>query len=188
MPCAAVPHMAVVVSILLLAAACSKSPPPAPAPAPRPPATAAEFAAGLEQRLGSLPPVAGTWEQGDARSQYRAWFEHGQLAWLSEERSQGEYGRGSHQYYFRDGVLYYYRALENRTLTTGPAAGGSVDSRVEVEFNHGSAVRATRLAHEGEIRLDAAAVAAIVKHATLLAEAAADEYSAAKLTATEASR
>jgi hypothetical protein len=171
--------------LMLAISACSRSPAPTPTPAAaaRKALAAAERAAALERRVAAQPPVAGLWQRGAERSRYRAWFEHGQPVYLVEERSLGEYGSGNHHYYFADGRLFYYRAQESRTITSGAAAGGSVDSRLEAEFDGARATHATRVAHEGEIRLDAAAVADIVSHATALAEAAADEYSAQKLTA-----
>jgi hypothetical protein len=154
------------------------------AEAPTAPVTAEGRAAALEQRLGgSTPSVAGRWEEGGTSSHYQAWFERDQPVYLTEEQSLGELGGGSYQYYFADGRLYYYRGQERRTITTGGAAGATQDSRVEAEFADGRVVRATRLAHEGEIRLEAAAIDALQRHVTALVETASDEYSAVKLTA-----
>lgn len=57
----------------------------------------------------------GEFSNGDARSQYTAWFDAGDLRKVEENLSLGEYGASHIAYYFYRNTLFYYREEAQRT-------------------------------------------------------------------------
>jgi hypothetical protein len=159
--------------------------PPGEAPAAATPAPAAasvsaeDRAASIRDSAAQWPKVEGRWTRGDSDSRYVAYFDGGELRYLEEDLSMGDYGSRRNRYFYEDGALFYY-AGEKSSDVPGSSGPGGLPPVVPVvaEFRGPEVVRAVAREHFGEKKLDDAIVAGIRGHAATLAGAAQDEWSA----------
>ncbi len=143
------------------------------------PLPAAERAERIRASAAQWPKVEGRWTRGDADSRYVAHFEAGELRYLEENLSMGDYGTRLNRYFYEGGALFYYAGEKSSDVpgSTGPNGLPTVVP-VVAEFRGPEVVRAVGREHFGEKKLDPAIVEGIRRHAAVLAGAAQDEWSA----------
>lgn len=169
--------------LLVLAAAsgCGGRHPPA-APAAPSQSAAVDGRARAAHILASLPglaPVTGRNDRLGPVTLWQAWFAGPELR-LIEERPAGRAAAEPNRYYFERGEFFYYAGEQPATVAGGDS-GAAPRASVVVEFRDGQVLRAVRLEHYGEVRLEPEESAAIRARAAELASAARDERSAAAL-------
>ena len=142
-------------------------------------APAAERAAQIRASAAQWPKVEGRWTRGDTDSRYVAYFDGGELRYLEENMSMGDYGSRQNRYFYEGGALFYY-AGEKSSDVPGSTGPGGLPPVVPVvaEFRGPEVVRAVAREHFGEKKLDATIVEGIRRHGAVLAGAAQDEWSA----------
>lgn len=140
---------------------------------------AAERAEIVRASAAQWPKVEGRWTRGDTDSRYVAYFDGGELRYLEEDMSMGDYGSRRNRYFYDGGALFYY-AGEKSSDVPGSTGPGGLPPVVPVvaEFRGPEVVRAVAREHFGEKKLDAAIVEGIRRHSAALAGAAQDEWSA----------
>jgi hypothetical protein len=148
-------------------------------PAAAPSAPGAERADVIRASAAQWPKVEGRWTRGDADSRYVAYFDGGELRYLEENMSMGDYGSRQNRYYYEGGALFYY-AGEKSSDVPGSTGPGGLPPVVPVvaEFRGPDVVRGVAREHFGEKKLEPAIVDGIRRHAATLAGAAQDEWSA----------
>lgn len=142
-------------------------------------APAADRADSIRASAAQWPKVEGRWTRGDTDSRYVAYFDGGELRYLEENMSMGDYGSRQNRYFYEDGALFYYVGEKSSDVpgSTGPGGLPPVVP-VVAEFRGPEVVRAVAREHFGEKKLDAALVEGIRRHGAVLAGAAQDEWSA----------
>jgi hypothetical protein len=142
-------------------------------------APASERADVIRTSAAQWPKVEGRWTRGDSDSRYVAYFDGGELRYLEENLSMGDYGSRQNRYFYEGGALFYY-AGEKSSDVPGSTGPGGLPPVVPVvaEFRGPEVVRGVAREHFGEKKLDPAIVEGIRRHAAVLAGAAQDEWSA----------
>jgi hypothetical protein len=142
-------------------------------------APAADRADSIRASAAQWPKVEGRWTRGDTDSRYVAYFDGGELRYLEENMSMGDYGSRQNRYFYEDGALFYYVGEKSSDVpgSTGPGGLPPVVP-VVAEFRGPEVVRGVAREHFGEKKLDAAIVEGIRRHGAVLAGAAQDEWSA----------
>lgn len=186
------PSKPLLVAVVLLPLAACGQREPAPAPAPPPaataPAPAAQPASGRERaeaiRVAAdrYQKVEGRHARGDADTAYVAYFDGGELRLIEASTAMGDYGKREARYWFEGGQLFYHTGeMPSQSMAGGGREGLVPNVPVVAEFGPGGeVVRAIRIEHAGETKLDDVAVAGIRNVATALSQAATDEWSAAQ--------
>ncbi len=179
MGAAGVKRVAAGLLVLAAASGCSGQQPPATPAAPSQAPAAIDGRARAAQILASLPglaPVAGRNDRLGPVTPWQAWFAGPELR-LIEERPDGRDGAEPNRYYFERGKFFYFAGEQPAAVAGGPS-GAAPRASVVVEFRDGQVLRAVRLEHYGEVRLEPEESAAIRARAAELASAARDERSA----------
>jgi hypothetical protein len=142
-------------------------------------APAAERAALIRASAAQWPKVEGRWTRGDSDSRYVAYFDGGELRYLEESLSMGDYGSRQNRYFYEGGALFYY-AGEKSSDVPGSTGPGGLPPVVPViaEFRGPDVVRGVAREHFGEKKLEPMIVEGIRRHSAVLAGAAQDEWSA----------
>jgi hypothetical protein len=168
--------------LALLIAGCGQRPPGGGAPATpaAAPAAAAARADAIRAAAAGLPSVTGNRDGPGGTATWRAFFAGDDLRLLEESLADPPRPPLENRYYFERGELFYY-AGEQAAQAGGGAEGAAARVPVLAEFQGARALRAVRIEHYGEVRLEPAPVEALQRRAAELASAARDEHSARRI-------
>ena len=172
-----------------LLAGCAREPaaPAAPASgaAPRAP-SALERVAALEAASGSFERAEGHWEHGSEHLSFTAYFDGHTLRYLLETTDRPGLAALHNRYYFDNGALFYYVGEVVAASTEGAPGNSAAVVAEHAEFRGATVLNAVRVEHFGEVRLDAAAIAAIRRDAAEFAGVVTGEHNAAPATRSDA--
>ena len=166
-------------ALALVAWGCSPAPDrPAADGAPSAEAEAGSLAAaegvvaGMRARLGAMTRVDAALAQGDAASDFSAYYEDGELRVITESLDQGDYGQTEEEYFLADGGVVYWTARGVRARAGAPGTVDSVRWRVALDGT-GRVVAAEKLVNGEPAPLEDSRAETIVRHARDLERAAA---------------
>lgn len=128
----------------------------------------------IDARLDALPSVSGSATRGNAQSNWRAWWEDGDIAAIREQIRLGQGGTRRAASYYEDGDLRYYLA-EGQWPEVRPEGGVAlIEARREIVFDGGGRDVASRQESDGRVApVPPAIIVGVRSHAARLARDAA---------------
>jgi hypothetical protein len=104
----------------------------------------------IEAKRLAMRVVEGKLAIGDTSASFAAFYEGRALRHVEEQASYGEYGRGQKAYYLdASGVLFYYHAAEQRTVTR-PGRSGTDEVTIRAVFDPAGNMRAAEKTVNGQ--------------------------------------
>jgi len=110
--------------------------------------------------------------RGEKRSRFRSYYQNNELVFINEDMNIGNRGDSANKYFFRNGILVYYK--EDTILKKDDSLNvyGKTPLRTEIYFDGNSVLQSERIIKGVLLPLSDKEINSIIEHSKILKELA----------------